>query len=153
MENLDSDFYFTVQTIQDRLGAKPLPLQLPIGSENDFIGGRAPVQMRALAWRGEVAIGEDYTIEEIPAELAERAAEYRLQLVEAVAETDDALMEAYLGGAELTIEQIKHGIRKIVNDRAAYPVICGSAFKNKGVQPLLDAVIDYPPSPYDLPPG
>ena len=152
MDKLGADFYFTVGTIQDRLGAKPLPIQLPIGSENDFIGVIDLVEMRALTWRGEVQKGEDYAVEEIPADLKDRAEEYRTALVEAVAETDDDLMEAYLGGEEFTVEQIKQGIRKIVNLRSAYPVLCGSAFKNKGVQPLLDAVIDFLPSPIDLPP-
>ncbi|GAA3245903.1 elongation factor G [Pseudonocardia petroleophila] len=152
MDKLGADFYFTVRTIKERLGATPLPLQLPIGSENDFIGVVDLVEMRALTWRGEVKIGEDYTVEEIPADLAEKAAEYRTALVEAVAETDDELMELYLGGEELTVEQIKHGIRKIVTDRIAYPVLCGSAYKNKGVQPMLDAVIAYLPSPLDVPP-
>ena len=139
-------------TIKDRLGATPLPIQLPIGVESDFIGVVDLVEMRALTWRGEVQKGEDYTVEEIPARTRERAEEYRTELVEAVAETDDDLMELYLGGEELTVEQIKRGIRRIVNERIAYPVLCGSAFKNKGVQPLLDAVIDYLPSPSDLPP-
>src|SRR5687767_4142016 len=152
MDKLGADFYFTVGTIQERLAAKPLPIQLPIGSENDFIGVVDLVEMRALTWRGEVQKGEDYTVEEIPADLRERAEEYRTALVEAVAETDDDLMELYLGGEELSVEQIKHGIRSIVKNRSAYPVLCGSAFKNKGVQPLLDAVIDYLPSPLDVPP-
>ncbi|QQQ75967.1 elongation factor G [Saccharothrix sp. 6-C] len=152
MDKLGADFYFTVKTIQDRLGAKPLPIQIPIGSESDFIGVVDLVEMRALTWRGEVQKGEDYTVEEIPADLADKAAEYREALVEAVAETDDALMEAYLGGEEFTVEQIKTGIRAIVKNRSAYPVLCGSAFKNKGVQPMLDAVIDYLPAPLDLPP-
>ncbi|SFM55122.1 elongation factor G [Pseudonocardia ammonioxydans] len=152
MDKLGADFYFTVQTISDRLGATPLPLQLPIGSESEFIGVVDLVEMRALTWRGEVAKGEDYTVEEIPAELQERAQEYRTQLIEAVAETDDELMELYFGGEELTTEQIKGGIRKLVTGRSAFPVLCGSAFKNKGVQPLLDAVISYLPSPYDVPP-
>ena len=151
MDKLGADFYFTVRTISERLGARPLPIQLPIGSESDFIGVIDLVQMRALTWRGEVKKGEDYTVEEIPAELAERAAEYREKLVEAVAETDDELMELYLGGEELTVEQIKAGIRKLTINREAYPVLCGSAFKNKGVQPMLDGVIDYLPSPLDVP--
>jgi len=152
MDKLGADFYFTVRTIQERLGATPLPIQLPIGAENDFIGVVDLVQMRALTWHGEVQKGDDYTVEEIPADLAEIAAEYREKLIEAVAETDDELMERYLGGEELTVEEIKRGIRKIVTDRIAYPVLCGSAFKNKGVQPMLDAVIDYLPSPLDVPP-
>jgi elongation factor G len=152
MDKLGADFYFTVRTISERLGAKPLPIQLPIGSESDFIGVVDLVHMRALTWRGEVKKGEDYAIEEIPADLVERAAEYREQLIEAVAETSDELMEKYIGGEALSVEEIKTGIRKIVTDRLAYPVLCGSAFKNKGVQPMLDAVIDYLPSPLDVPP-
>ncbi len=152
MDKIGADFYFTVKTISERLGAKPLVIQLPIGAESDFIGMVDLVEMRALTWHGEVQKGADYTIEEIPEDLRELAAEYREKLVEAVAETDDELMELYLGGEELTVEQIKAGIRKIVVERSAFPVLCGSAFKNKGVQPMLDAVIDYLPSPLDVPP-
>ncbi|GAB2995062.1 elongation factor G [Saccharothrix stipae] len=152
MDKLGADFYFTVRTIQERLGAKPLPIQIPIGSESDFTGVVDLVEMRALTWHGEVQKGEDYTVEEIPADLADKAAEYREALVEAVADTDDALMEMYLAGEEFSVEQIKTGIRAIVKNRSAYPVLCGSAFKNKGVQPMLDAVIDYLPAPLDLPP-
>ncbi len=152
MDKLGADFYFTVRTISERLGAKPLPIQLPIGSEGDFIGVVDLVQMRALTWRGEVSKGEDYTVEEIPADLVDKANEYREALIEAVAETDDDLMELYLAGEELSVEQIKTGIRRIVTNRSAYPVLCGSAFKNKGVQPMLDAVIDFLPSPLDVPP-
>jgi elongation factor G len=151
MDKIGADFYFTVRTIKERLGAKPLPIQLPIGAEGTFEGVIDLVEMKALVWRGEVQKGEDYEIEEIPADLLERAKEYREQLVEAVAETSDELMELYLAGEELTNDQIKAGIRQIVVDRSAYPVLCGSAFKNKGVQPMLDAVIDYLPSPLDVP--
>ncbi|CAM4126290.1 elongation factor G [Kibdelosporangium persicum] len=151
MDKLGADFYFTVRTISERLGAKPLPIQLPIGAENDFIGVVDLVNMRALTWRGEVKKGEDYAVEEIPADLLDKANEYREALIEAVAETDDDLMEKYLGGEELTVEEIKAAIRKITIERSAYPVLCGSAFKNKGVQPMLDAVIDYLPSPLDVP--
>ena len=152
MDKLGADFYFTVKTIEDRLNARPLPIQLPIGTESEFIGVVDLVEMRALTWRGEVKKGEDYAVEEIPADMTDTVAEWREKLLEAVAETDDDLMERYLGGEELTTEEIKLGIRKIVTDRLAYPVLCGSAFKNKGVQPMLNAVIDYLPSPYDLPP-
>jgi elongation factor G len=152
MDKLGADFYFTIRTISERLGAKPLPLQLPIGAESDFIGVIDLVNMRALTWRGEVQKGEDYTVEEIPADLVERANEYREQLLEAVAETDDELTEIFLDTGELSVEQIKQGVRKIVRDGTAYPILCGSAFKNKGVQPMLDAVIDYLPAPTDLPP-
>ncbi|MGH3914399.1 MAG: elongation factor G [Pseudonocardiaceae bacterium] len=152
MDKLGADFYFTVRTIRERLGATPLVIQLPIGSEADFQGVIDLIEMRALTWRGEVQKGEDYTIEEIPADLVEAASEYREQLLEAVAEADDELMEIYLGGEELTVEQIKSGIRTLTVNSRAYPVLCGSAFKNKGVQPMLDAVIDYLPSPLDVPP-
>ncbi|MCP2250822.1 elongation factor G [Lentzea rhizosphaerae] len=152
MDKLGADFYFTIRTIQERLGAKPLPIQIPIGAESDFIGVVDLVEMRALTWRGEVQKGEDYAIEEIPADLVERAQEFREQLLEAVAETDDELTEKYFENGDLSVEEIKAGLRKIVAEGTAYPVLCGSAFKNKGVQPMLDAVIDFLPSPLDLPP-
>ncbi|MGW4057184.1 elongation factor G [Amycolatopsis sp. NPDC004747] len=151
MDKLGADYYYTLKTIEERLGVKPLAIQLPIGAENDFEGVVDLVRMKALVWRGEVQKGEDYTVEEIPADLADRAAEYREKLVETVAETDDALMEKFLEGEELSEAEIKAGIRKIVITRAAFPVLAGSAFKNKGVQPMLDAVIDYLPSPLDVP--
>ena len=152
MDKLGADFYFTVRTIRERLGATPLVIQLPIGSESDFQGVIDLVGMRALTWRGEVQKGEDYTVEAIPADLVEVANEYREKLLEAVAEADDELMELYLGGHELSAEQIKAAIRKLTVHSQVYPVLCGSAFKNKGVQPMLDAVIDYLPSPLDVPP-
>ncbi|MFE5564459.1 elongation factor G [Amycolatopsis japonica] len=151
MDKLGADFYFTVRTIEERLGARPLVIQLPIGAESEFEGVVDLVRMKALTWRGEVQKGEDYAVEEIPAELADKAAEYREKLVEAVAETDDSLMEKFLEGEELTEAEIKAGIRKLTVAREAYPVLTGSAFKNKGVQPMLDAVIDYLPSPLDVP--
>ena len=152
MDKIGADFYFTVRTIRERLGATPLIIQLPIGSESDFQGVVDLVGMRALTWRGEVQKGEDYTVEAIPANLVETANEYREMLLEAVAESDDELMELYLGGHQLTTEQIKAGIRRLTVNSQVYPVLCGSAFKNKGVQPMLDAVIDYLPSPLDVPP-
>src|SRR5829696_5956339 len=126
MDKVGADFYFTVRTIQERLGAKPLVIQLPIGAESDFQGVVDLVEMRALTWRGEVQKGEDYHIEEIPADLVDLAEEYREKLLEAVADCDDELMELYLGGEELTVEQIKGGIRKITTNSVAYPVLCGS---------------------------
>ncbi|MGH3780613.1 MAG: elongation factor G, partial [Pseudonocardiaceae bacterium] len=152
MDKLGADFYFTVRTIRERLGATPLVIQLPIGAESDFQGVVDLVGMWALTWRGEVQKGEDYTVEAIPANLLETAHEYREKLVEAVAEADDELMELYLAGQELSAEQIRAGIRKLTVHSKAYPVLCGSAFKNKGVQPMLDAVIDYLPSPLEVPP-
>jgi elongation factor G len=152
MDKLGADFYFTVKTIVDRLGATPLVLQLPIGSESEFSGVVDLIEMRALTWRGEVKMGADYEIEEIPAELAEKAAEYRHELIEKVAEADDALLEKYLGGEELTVAEIKAAIRKLTIAGDINPVLCGTAFKNKGVQPMLDAVVDFLPSPLDVPP-
>jgi elongation factor G len=151
MDKLGADFYYTVKTIVERLGVRPLVIQLPIGAENDFEGVIDLVRMKALTWRGEVQKGEDYSVEEIPAELAELAAEYREKLVETVSEADDALMEKFLEGEELTEAEIKSGIRKLTITRDVFPVLAGSAFKNKGVQPMLDAVIDYLPSPLDMP--
>ncbi|MFB0834049.1 elongation factor G [Arthrobacter halodurans] len=156
MDKLGADFYFTVDTIIKRLGAKPLVMQLPIGSENDFVGVVDLIEMRALVWpgdsKGDVTMGAAYEIQEIPADLKEKADEYRAQLVEAVAESSDELMEKFLEGEEPTIAELKAGIRKMVIDSVAYPVFCGSAFKNRGVQPMLDAVVDYLPSPLDVPP-
>jgi elongation factor G len=152
MDKLGADFYFTVKTIVDRLGATPLVLQLPIGSESDFSGVVDLIEMRALTWRGEVKMGADYEVEEIPAELAEKAAEYRHELIEKVAEADDELLEKYLGGEELTVAEIKGAIRKLTIAGEVNPVLCGTAFKNKGIQPMLDAVVDFLPSPLDVPP-
>ncbi|MCY7399608.1 MAG: elongation factor G [Nocardioides sp.] len=152
MDKLGADFFFTVKTIVERLGAKPLVIQLPIGAENTFLGVIDLVYMRALTWRGDTDKGEAYEVEEIPADLREQAEEYRATLVETVAEADDALLEKYLGGEELTPEEIKGAIRKLTVASEIYPVLCGSAFKNKGVQPMLDAVLDYLPSPLDVPP-
>ncbi|MEU0790877.1 elongation factor G [Amycolatopsis sp. NPDC005961] len=151
MDKLGADFYYTVKTIVERLGVRPLVIQLPIGAENDFEGVVDLVRMKALTWRGEVQKGEDYSIEDIPADLAEKAAEYREKLVETVAEADDALMEKFLEGEELTEAEIKAGIRKLTITSQVFPVLAGSAFKNKGVQPMLDAVIDYLPTPLDVP--
>ena len=152
MDKLGADFYFTVKTMVDRLGAKPLVLQLPIGQESAFTGVVDLLRMKALMWRGETQKGEDYTIEDIPEDLVEQAKSYRHDLVETIADSDDTLMEKYLEGEELTIEELKAGIRKLTIAGAINPVICGTAFKNKGVQPMLDAVVDFLPSPLDVPP-
>ena len=150
MDKLGADFYFTVKTISERLGAVPLPLQIPIGAESSFIGVIDLVYNRALVWRGETGVGEGYEVEEIPEDMRDQAETYRNQLIEAVAETDEGLLEKYVTGEELTPEEIKGAIRKMVINSTAYPVLCGSAFKNKGVQPMLDAVVDYLPSPLDV---
>jgi elongation factor G len=155
MDKLGADFYFTVETIVKRLGAKPLVIQLPIGAESDFLGVVDLVEMRALVWeadsKGDVTMGAKYEVQEIPDNLKEKAAEYRQQLLEAVAESDDALLEKFFAGEELTVAEIKAGIRKLTITSTMYPVLCGSAFKNRGVQPMLDAVVDYLPNPLDVP--
>ena len=151
MDKLGADFYFTIDTIVNRLKAKPLVIQLPIGSENDFVGVIDLVEQKALIWRGETKLGEEYSTEEIPADMVEKAATYRADLLEAVAEASEELLEKYLGGVEPTVAEIKAGIRTLTITSQAYPVLCGSAFKNKGVQPMLDAVIDYLPTPLDVP--
>jgi len=156
MDKLGADFYYTVDTIIKRLGAKPLVMQLPIGSESSFEGVVDLVEMRALTWRGDakgdVEMGAKYAIEEIPADLVEKANEYRHVLIETVAETDDALLERYLeGDTDFSVAEIKAAVRKLTIASELYPVFCGSAFKNRGVQPMLDAVVDYLPSPIDMP--
>ncbi|KZS84041.1 elongation factor G [Mycobacterium persicum] len=153
MDKIGADFYFSVRTMEERLGANAVPIQLPIGSEADFEGVVDLVEMNAKVWRGETKLGETYDTIEIPAELQEKAEEYRTKLIETVAETDEELLEKYLGGEELTVAEIKAGIRKLTIASEIYPVLCGSAFKNKGVQPMLDAVVDYLPSPLDVPPA
>src|SRR5580765_7969216 len=156
MDKMGADFYFTVQTIVDRLGATPVPIQLPIGSESEFVGVVDLIYRRALVGpgdaKGDVTMGAKYEIQEIPADMLEKVEEYRHALVERVAESDDDLMEKYLGGEDLTPEEIKGAIRKLTVRSELYPVLCGSAFKNRGVQPMLDAVVDYLPSPLDVPP-
>ncbi len=155
MDKMGADFYFTVQTIIDRLGARPLVVQLPIGAESDFIGVVDLLEMKAYVWpgdaKGDVSMGASYEVQDIPADLVEKAEQYRAELVEAVAEASEELMEKYLEEGELTIPEIKAGIRQLVISGEAFPVLCGSAFKNRGVQPMLDAVIEYLPSPLDVP--
>ncbi len=153
MDKIGADFYFSVRTMEERLGANAVPIQLPVGAEGDFEGIIDLVEMNAKVWRGETKLGETYDTVEIPAELAEKAHEYRTKLLEVVAETDEELLEKYVGGEELTIDEIKGAIRKLTISSEIYPVLCGSAFKNKGVQPMLDAVVDYLPSPLDVPPA
>ncbi|MFC0360205.1 MULTISPECIES: elongation factor G [Kytococcus] len=152
MDKMGADFYYSVQTMVDRLGATPLVMQLPIGAESDFIGMVDLVTMKAFTWSKETPLGEAYEIEEIPADLQDKAEEYRTQLIETVAESSEELMEKYLGGEELTEDEIHAGVRTLTLAGEVNPVFCGTAFKNKGVQPLLDAIVAYLPSPVDLPP-
>ncbi|MBA1836713.1 elongation factor G [Corynebacterium sp. zg912] len=150
MDKLGADFYYTVGTIVDRLGAKPLVMQIPIGAEDDFDGVVDLIDMKAMLWPGKVETGTPPQIQEIPADLQEKAEEYREKLLETVAESDEELMEKYFGGEELTKEEIKAAIRKMTVNSEIYPVFCGTAYRNKGVEPLLDAVVDYLPSPLDI---
>ncbi|WP_425553218.1 elongation factor G [Kribbella lupini] len=151
LDRTGAEFMRCVDMIRDRLAATALVMQLPIGAESDFIGVVDLVEMRALTWRGETVIGEDYTIEEIPASHTEAAAEWRDKLIETLAEADDEIMELYLEGEQPTTPQLKAAIRRATLGSKLTPVLTGTAFKNKGVQPLLDAVNDYLPSPLDVP--
>jgi elongation factor G len=151
MDRTGADFFRCVQMMVERLAATPLVLQLPIGAEADYVGVVDLLGMRALVWRGETKKGEDYTVEEIPAELVDQANEWREKLLETLAENDEQILEAYLGGEELPVETLKAAIRRATIAGQLNPVLAGSAFKNKGVQPLLDAVVDYLPSPLDVP--
>ncbi len=150
MDRVGADFFRGVGMIKDRLKANPLPIQLPIGVEDTYRGIVDLVEMKAIIWNDE-SLGAKYHEEPIPADMLEIAEEYREKLVEEVSSHDDVLMEKYLGGEKLTIEEIKAAIRKATIDIKICPVICGSAFKNKGVQNLLDSVVDYLPSPLDVP--
>jgi elongation factor G len=150
MDKIGADFFKCLDDIVKRLGAKPVAIQLPIGAESQFKGIIDLVRMKAVVWDDE-ALGAKYHDADIPADLADQAKEYREKMVEACVELDDAAMEAYLEGKEPDEATIRSLIRKAVVTGAFYPVLCGSAFKNKGVQPLLDAVVDYLPSPLDVP--
>lgn len=148
MDKIGADFYNCVSEIVTRVGGKPVCLQLPIGAENNFKGVIDLIAMKAIVWLEE-SLGAKFNVEEIPADLLEQAKEYRHKLLEAVVEMDDEVMMEYLEGVEPDEETIKRLLRVAVRRRAFHPVLCGSAFKNKGVQPLLDAVVDYLPSPAD----
>ena len=149
MDKIGADFLYSVSTLHDRLQANAHPIQLPIGSEDDFRGIIDLIKMKAEIYTND--LGTDILEEDIPAEYLEQAQEYREKLVEAVAETDEDLMMKYLEGEEITNEELKAAIRKATINVEFFPVLCGSAFKNKGVQLMLDAVIDYLPSPLDIP--
>ena len=151
MDRIGADFYFSVQTIIDRLGANPIPIQIPIGKESEFRGSIDLITMKAYVYDNET-LGAKYIIEEIPADLMGKAKEYREKMLEAVAEFDDQVMEKYLNGQTLTEEEIRRAIRAAAISLKVTPVLCGSAFKNKGVQQLLDGVVDFLPSPLDVPP-
>ncbi|GAA7981128.1 elongation factor G [Helicobacter pylori] len=149
MDRIGANFYSVENQIKQRLKANPVPINIPIGAEDTFIGVIDLVQMKAIVWNNET-MGAKYDVEEIPSDLLEKAKQYREKLVEAVAEQDEALMEKYLGGEELNIEEIKKGIKTGCLNMSLVPMLCGSSFKNKGVQTLLDAVIDYLPAPTEV---
>ncbi len=150
MDRTGADFFNSVQTMTDRLGANPLPIQLPIGAEEDFKGVVDLVEMKAMIWTDE--LGAEYETIEIPEDLREQAEEYRTQLIEACAEYDDELMEAYLAEEEIPHKRIAKSLHRACLDTKVTPVLCGSSFKNKGVQPLLDAIVELLPSPLEVPP-
>jgi elongation factor G len=151
MDKIGADFVKCVESIRDRLGAKAVPIQLPIGAETSLKGLIDLVRMKAVVWEND-GLGANYHDEEIPADMLEESLAARHYMIENAVELDDEAMEAYLNGEEPSIDVIKKCLRKAVLDGAFYPILCGSAFKNKGVQPLLDAVVDYLPSPVDIPP-
>ena len=151
MDKAGADFEHVLDTIRKRLGARPAALQLPIGAEATFKGVIDLVEMKAIFWHDET-LGAEFAIEPIPANLQKKAEAFRAQLIEMVAETDDALLEKYLEGETPSIDELKAGIRKATIEMQIFPVLCGSAFKNKGIQPLLDAAVAYLPSPLDKPP-
>ncbi|AQP45986.1 translation elongation factor G [Tessaracoccus flavus] len=151
LDRTGASFDHVVKTIRERLNTDPVLLQLPIGSEGGFLGVVDLVEMRALTWRGETKMGEDYDVEEIPADLKDAAEAAHQTLIERVADVDDEIMEMYLEGEEPSVQQIKEAIRKGVITNTFTAVVCGTSFKNKGVQPLLDAVVNYLPTPLDVP--
>jgi elongation factor G len=150
MDRTGANFFRTVDMIRERLNATPLVIQLPWGVESDFVGVIDLVEMKGLRWTSEDK-GARYETVDIPAELADEAATWRSTLLETLAENDEQVLEAYLGGEELSVDDLKAGIRRATIARALTPVLCGTAFKNKGVQPMLDAVVDFLPSPLDVP--
>ncbi|MDR3152480.1 MAG: elongation factor G [Bifidobacteriaceae bacterium] len=153
MDKLGADFYFSVQTIKDRLKAKPIVIQLPIGAENSFRGVVDIIEQKAYVWSdNDSEHGAKYDIIDIPEDLKEKVTKTRAELLEICAETSEELLEKYLAGEELSVDEIKHAIRQLTINSEAYPVLCGSAAKDKGIQPMLDAVLDFLPSPLDVPP-
>jgi elongation factor G len=150
MDRVGADFYKVEKQIKDRLKSNPVPIQIPIGAEDNFKGVIDLVTMKAFVWEDEASLGSKYEVEEIPANLLDKAKEYRDKLVEAIAETSEELMEKYLGGEELSEDEIKTGLRIGCHNMTIVPMTCGTSFKNKGIQPMLDAVVDYLPAPTEV---
>ncbi len=151
MDIMGADFYRVVDMMKDRLKCNAVPIQLPIGAESDFKGLIDLLEMKAYIYDDNDRLGQHISVEDIPADMQEKAEEYRNEMIEHIVETDDELMEKYFNGEELTIEELKRGIRKGTIDNTIVPVVCGTSYKNKGVQKLLDAIVDYMPSPLDVP--
>lgn len=151
MDRVGANFFGVYEDIKKKLGANPVPIQIPIGAEDNFIGVVDLMDMKAIVWEGD-ELGAKFSEKEIPADLVDLAQEWREKMVEAIVETDEGLMEKYFGGEEITVQELKKALRKATIERKLVPMLCGTAFKNKGIQPMLDAVIDYLPSPVDLPP-
>src|ERR671924_379863 len=151
MDRLGADFFRVAQMIQDRLGVRPAVIQLPIGAEEKFVGIVDLITMKAIVWEAE-SLGAKFHEEAIPPDMQAQAEEYREKLLEIAADSDEAIMEKYLEGKEIGESEIRQAIRKGTLALKIVPVLCGSAFRNKGVQPMLDAVVEYLPSPLDIPP-
>jgi elongation factor G len=151
MDRIGADFFHALETIVDRLKAKPVPVQIPVGAEDQFKGVINLIEMRARIWREET-LGAKYDDVDIPEELQEQAAEYREKLIEAISEADDELFHKFVEGQPISNDELRQGIRRATLSQKVFPVVCGSAFKNKGVQDLLDAVVDFLPSPIEVPP-
>ena len=151
MDIMGADFYRVVDMMKDRLKCNAVPIQLPIGAESDFKGLIVLLEMKAYIYDEEDRLGQHISVEDIPADMQEKAEEYRMEMIEHIVETDEELMEKYLNEEELTIDELKRGIRKGTIDNTIVPVVCGTSYKNKGVQKLLDAIVDYMPSPLDVP--
>ena len=151
MDIMGADFYRVVDMMKDRLKCNAVPIQLPIGAESDFKGLIDLLEMKAYIYDDNDRLGQHISVEDIPADMQEKAEEYRNEMIEHIVETDDELMEKYFNGDELSIEELKRGIRKGTIDNTIVPVVCGTSYKNKGVQKLLDAIVDYMPSPLDVP--
>ena len=150
MDRVGADFYEVERQIKERLKANPVPIQIPIGAEEDFKGVVDLIQMKALVWEDEAAMGSHYEVVDIPENLVEKAQTYREEMIEAISETSDELLEKYLAGEELSEDEIKMGLKEGCHAMTLVPMLCGTAFKNKGVQPLLDAVVDYMPAPTEV---
>src|SRR3989449_2357942 len=153
MDRVGADFYRCLQMLKDRLGAHPVPIQIPIGREDEFRGVVSLIGQVACVWdEDDETLGQTFKTQEIPADMLAQVKEYREKMIEALAEVDEHLMEKYLGEEKISPEEIKAAVRAGTISMKLFPVICGASFKNKGVQPMLDCVVDYLPSPLDVPP-